>query len=98
MKTIPQQKFLANPLDESGHSQTPTSLTELSEYQPKTHWRPGDPLPKLKQPDPHAALARNADAFALQEAARQTKVLPFYRKACAPRPTSPTNTHNRRAA
>ncbi len=43
---------------------TPNSLARLSEY----------------QPDAHAALERNADAFALHEAERQRKVLPFNRK------------------
>jgi hypothetical protein len=65
-------------------SPTLTSPARLSEYQPKPRWRPGDPLPKLGQPDAPAALARNADAFALDEAARQNKILPFKQKAGAP--------------
>jgi hypothetical protein len=63
---------------------TPNSLARLAEYQPTTRWRPGAPLPKDSQPDAHAALERNADAFALYEATRQNKVLSFNRKAGAP--------------
>ncbi len=55
-------------------------LIRLAEYQPKTRWQPGDPLPKNQRPDAHAALERNADAFALHEAERQRKILPFKRK------------------
>jgi hypothetical protein len=61
-------------------SPTPNSLTELSEYQQKTRWTPGDPLPKTDQPDATRALQRNADAFALHEAERQRKILSFKRK------------------
>jgi len=54
--------------------------TKPTEHDNPLIWTPGDPLPKLGQPDAHAALARNADAFALDEAARQNKVLPFKQK------------------
>ncbi len=61
------------------------SPAKLSEYQPTTRWQPGAPLPKDSHPDAMEALARNADAYALDEAARQTKVLPFKQKAGAPK-------------
>jgi len=57
-------------------------LARLSEYQPNTRWRPGDPLPKHGQPDAPAALTRNADAFA--------KVLTF-KKRNAPTFDDPTS-------
>ncbi len=66
MKTVTQQKILGNPLDESGHSPTPNSLTELSEYQPKTRWEPGRPIPRRGsgiEPNAVEALTRNADAY-----------------------------------
>ncbi len=44
---------------------------------------PGDKLPP-RQPDAWQALRRNADAFALDEAARPNKDLHFNRKADAP--------------
>jgi hypothetical protein len=80
MKTYTKNGHFDNPLTPP----PPNSLARLAEYQTQTRWTPGDPLPKLGQPDAHAALARNADAYALDEAARQTKVLPFNRKAGAP--------------
>jgi hypothetical protein len=79
MKQYTKPALIDNPLT----SPTPNSLARLAEYQPATRWRPGDPLPKNQQPDAHAALARNADALALDEAARQNKILPFNRKAGA---------------
>jgi hypothetical protein len=79
MKQYTKPALIDNPLI----SAAPNSLTELAEYQPQTHWQPGDKLP-LRQPDALEALRRNADAFALHEAARQNKVLPFNRKADAP--------------
>jgi hypothetical protein len=80
MKTIPQSTPPANTLGNLRIPPTPNSLARLAEYQTQTRWRPGDPLPKNQRPDAHAALARNADALALDEAARQNKVLPFKRK------------------
>jgi hypothetical protein len=63
MKTIPQVETPANTLGNLRIPPTLNSLARLAEYQPKTHWQPGDPLPRHAQPDARAALARNADAY-----------------------------------
>jgi len=37
-----------------------------SEYNHKHHWRPGSPIPPANsgiEPDPHAALAKHAEAY-----------------------------------
>ncbi len=85
MKTIPQSTPPANTFDNLRIPPTLNSLARLSEYQPPTRFRPGAPLPKTSHPEAHAALARNADHLALDETVPQNKVLPFNRKAGAPK-------------
>jgi len=46
----------------------PRKQHESARPHPIHHWRPGQPLPKDFDPDPWAALARNAEAHAAQNA------------------------------
>ena len=55
------------------------SPARLSEYQPTTRWRPGDPLPKHSHPDATRALQRNADAFEAHEGEQRGQILSFKR-------------------
>ncbi len=60
MEEYTKNNHLGNPL-------TPPTLTspaKLAEYQPKTRWRPGDPISQKGKVDAYEALRRNADAGA----------------------------------
>ncbi len=51
------------------HKDPPTAQAKTFHYLTRQRWRPGEPIPKDRQPDAREALERNAEAYAawLQE-------------------------------
>ncbi len=53
------------------HEPAQTEKTNLLPVEALRHWRPGQPIPKDFDPDPWAALARNAAAHEMEEQRRR---------------------------
>jgi len=56
---------------EQYHTKAPLEKTNLLTVEALHRWRPGEPIPKDFDPDPHEALERHAAAAEMEEQRRR---------------------------